>query len=412
MDKLELLKKLVEENPQSATSLCLLASEYASLNKIPEALFAFSESLKYCDDELKGKIMASICKLTSGQIMQPISVTHAPDSNYQMELNTSINEIDYSEIEEEYQNAPFTIIEGGCETNKVIQFKNKTITFNDVGGLESLKNTISMKIIKPFTNPGLFDKFKKKIGGGIMLFGPPGCGKTFIAKATAGECKAEFIPVHITDILSKYIGESEQNVADIFSTARSKKPSVLFFDELDSIGFNRSRLSSEHMRSVIDQLLTEIEGINTSTDKLLIIGATNMPWDVDPAFKRPGRFDKLVFVSPPDQKAREIIFKLKLAEKPIEAIDFETLAEKTELYSGADIENVVETATEDIISEIMNTGIERQMTMRDLIKAIDITKPSTVEWLRTIKNYVKYANQSGLYDDVSDYLSKVKRYLG
>ncbi|HYE12351.1 MAG TPA: ATP-binding protein, partial [Patescibacteria group bacterium] len=191
-------------------------------------------------------------------------------------------------------------------------------------------------------------------------------------------------------------------------TARARKPCILFFDEIDSIGFNRAKLSSEHLRPVIDQLLTEIEGIDSNTDKLLIIGATNMPWDVDPAFKRPGRFDKMIFVPPPDKKARAVIFKLKLQEKPIAELDFELLANKTELYSGADIENVVEAATEDVISEIMRTGVEREINMKDILTAIDNTRPSTIEWLKTVKNYVKYANQSGLYNDVENFLSKHK----
>ncbi|MGE5577709.1 MAG: AAA family ATPase, partial [Syntrophothermus sp.] len=172
---------------------------------------------------------------------------------------------------------------------------------------------------------------------------------------------------------------------------------------------NRAKLSSDLMRPIIDQLLAEIEGIDSSTDKLLIIGATNMPWDVDPAFKRPGRFDKMLFVPPPDEVAREAIFKLKLADKPAEAIDFKLLAAKTELYSGADIENVVELATENVIAEILKTGVERPVQMKDLLEAVEATKPSTIEWLRTIKNYVKYANQSGLYDEVEKFLARHKK---
>ncbi len=162
------------------------------------------------------------------------------------------------------------------------------------------------------------------------------------------------------------------------------------------------------MRPMIEQLLTEIEGIDSNTDKLLIIGATNMPWDVDPAFKRPGRFDKTVFVPPPDIAAREIIFKLKLQDKPIANIEYGLLAKKTELYSGADIENVVEIATENVISEILKSGNERAINMRDILTAIDISKPSTIEWLRTIRNYIKYANQSGLYDDAEKFMNKHK----
>lgn len=290
--------------------------------------------------------------------------------------------------------------------------KETNITFSDVGGLDELKETIRMKIIKPFSTPGLFEKFKKKSGGGILLFGPPGCGKTFIAKATAGECRASFIPVHITDILDPYLGVSSKNIKDIFSKARTKRPCILFFDEIDTIGYNRAKLMGEHMRPIIDQLLVELEGIESNTEKMLIIGATNMPWDVDPALRRPGRFDRLIFVMPPDVHARKEIFVLKLQGRPIEDIDYMELARRTELYSGADIENVVELTAEDVIDSIMKTGIERKISMKDLFLTIDKTKPSTLDWIKTMETYIKYGSSSSMFSDVEAFLRKHKRYLG
>lgn len=165
------------------------------------------------------------------------------------------------------------------------------------------------------------------------------------------------------------------------------------------------------MRSVVDQLLSEIDGIDATTDRILVIGATNMPWDVDPALRRPGRFDKTIFVPPPDISAREVIFQLKMKGKPCADIDYTQLARESELFSGADIENVVETATENVLEEILATGNERPIRQEDLLNALKSLKPSTIEWLRTISNYVKYANQSRIYDDVENYLSKHKKYL-
>lgn len=389
MDKISLIKDMIEKNRKDGNLWYLLGIEYNNENNINDAILAFSEALNYCDDELKSKISSELINLVSKD-KGKIKLTNAEEI-----------------IDEKV--VPFKMINGGKKTDTPPD--KKVVKFHDVGGLEDLKETISMKIIKPFYNKGLFSKFNKKVGGGILLFGPPGCGKTYIAKATAGECSANFKSIQITDILNKYIGESEQNIHNIFSTARQQKPCVLFFDEIDTIGFNRSRLTSEHLRSVIDQLLTEIEGIDSSTDELLIIGATNMPWDVDPALKRPGRFDKMVFVPPPDTKAREVIFKLKLSDRPVDEIDYTLLAKKTALYSGADIENVVECATENVISEIMKTENERQIKMDDILYAIENTVPSTLEWLRTISNYVKYSNQSGLYNDVDKFLKKNKHFL-
>lgn len=403
MDKIELMKKMLENDPNNAELWCLVGMEYSSQGKISDAMLAFSEALKNCNDDMRIKISQELVKLTGSLALEDSAIVDKGRL-------ASVAQADKAPEKDEGDRRviPFSVVQGGRERYSNEYEKVHTVDFSDVGGLEQLKETIRMKIIKPFVNQGLFDKFRKKVGGGLLLFGPPGCGKTFIAKATAGECKAAFKPVHITDILNKYIGESEQNVKEIFAAARASKPCILFFDEIDSIGFNRAKLSSEHMRPVIDQLLSEIEGIESSTDKLLIIGATNMPWDVDPAFKRPGRFDKTVFVPPPDKAARAAIFELKLQGRPAGEMDYDLLAGKTELYSGADIENVVEIAAENVLSEILQSGVERVITMKDLLTAVSSTRPSTIEWLKTIKNYVKYANQSGLYNDVEDYLSRYR----
>lgn len=301
----------------------------------------------------------------------------------------------------------FKIIEGQKQNNLVI-FENrlpKKVTFNDVGGLDNLKKIIEMKIIKPFMNQRLFTKFRKKAGGGVLLYGPPGCGKTFIAKATAGECEANFYPIHISDILDPYVGVAEKNLHDVFETARRNTPAILFMDELDALGFNRSKSHSDIMRPLVDTMLNELQSVDSTNEKMLIIGATNMPWDVDDAFKRPGRFDKLVFVPPPDREARKVIFEIKLRGRPIASgIVFDILADRTPLYSGADIENVVEIMTEKVLSEILEDGSERCITMDDLLDAINVTKPTTIEWLTTVKNYIKYANQGGLYNEAADYI--------
>jgi SpoVK/Ycf46/Vps4 family AAA+-type ATPase len=287
--------------------------------------------------------------------------------------------------------------------------KKETITFKDVGGLDKLKSTIEMKIIKPFQSPEIFAKFHKKSGGGILIYGPPGCGKTFIAKATAGECSAHFRSVRITDILGSYIGESERNMMDIFETARAQKPCVLFFDEVDTLGFSRIKASSSVTRGVVDQLLTEIEGIDTNTDKLLIIGATNMPWDVDEALRRPGRFDRSVFVPPPDNNAREVIFRLKLTGRPVDRIDLRALAEKSPFFSGADIEHAVELAAEHVLEEILRTGDQNLLiTQHILVEILSNEKPSTLGWMKTVKDFVKYANQTGFYNEVENYLKTNK----
>ncbi|MGE5577097.1 MAG: AAA family ATPase, partial [Syntrophothermus sp.] len=275
MDKTEIIRKILGEDPKNASAWYLLGVEYLEQGMSSEALQAFSEALKHCDDELRQKVFTELAKLSSTQTSANSAVErHAHNTDNAGNGNSSD---DAGRSGQADNPVNLRVIQGGKKGQKT-DLADKTlitITFDDVGGLEDLKETIRMRIVRPFITPGLFERFKKKIGGGILLFGPPGCGKTFIARATAGECHARFITVHITDILDPYLGTSEQNIRDIFSTARASKPSILFFDEIDALGYNRAKLSSDLMRPIIDQLLAEIEGIDSSTDKLLIIGATN-----------------------------------------------------------------------------------------------------------------------------------------
>ena len=412
MDKIQLLNKMISVNPEDGNAWYLLGLEHVNENNISEALKSFSEALKLCDDSIKKEILTSLGNL-SAESDKCINSVQEKTTDISQVCEITSNDIEETELEEGSKLIPLSVIEGKRNNKVVLEEDRKTaISFEDVGGLEELKETIRMKIIKPFSTPGLFEKFKKKSGGGILLFGPPGCGKTFIAKATAGECKAKFIPVHITDILDPYLGVSSQNIKDIFAQARASKPCILFFDEIDTIGFNRAKLSGEYMRPIIDQLLSEIEGIESNTEKLLIMGATNMPWDVDPALRRPGRFDKLIFIMPPDINARKEIFALKMKGRPLDKIDCMELAKRTELYSGADIENVVELAAENVIDSIMKTGVERKIAMKDLLLAIEKTRPSTIDWLKTIDTYIKYGTNNSLFRDVELYLKKYKGYLG
>ncbi|AGK53726.1 ATP-binding protein [Bacillus sp. 1NLA3E] len=419
MDKTAIFLAMIEKDEANYEAWYLLAEEYILNDQLSDALFAFSKALKKQDDKMKNLVLESLKKVVSTEVIQldgrsnafaqgPEKMVETADS-YGKDPENMVKTEDIKTEAEEVRKTSLKVIDGKKKSN-VVNLEDRLperITFADVGGLDNLKQTIEMKIIKPFVEPGLFSKFRKKTGGGILLYGPPGCGKTFIAQATAGECNANFYSAHISEILDPYIGVSERNLHNIFTTARANRPSVLFFDEIDTLGYSRSKSRSEVMRPLVDSMLTELQSINTNTEKLLVIGATNMPWDVDPAFKRPGRFDKLVFVPPPDKAARKIIMELKLYGKPIATgFDLELLADRTEYYSGADLENVIEVATENVLYEIMKTNKERLITMEDILTAIDSTKPSTLEWMTTIKNYIKYANQGGLYDEASRYIKE------
>ncbi|MCL4141884.1 UNVERIFIED_CONTAM: hypothetical protein GTU68_010205 [Idotea baltica] len=278
------------------------------------------------------------------------------------------------------------------------------ISFKDVGGMDRVKHEIDLKIIKPLANADLYAKYGKKVGGGILLYGPPGCGKTFISKATAGEIDAQFISVGINEILDMWIGNSEKNLHDIFESARGHKPCVLFFDEIDALGANRTDLKKSGGRNIINQFLAELDGISSNNDGILIIGATNAPWHLDPAFRRPGRFDRIIFVPPPDIESKVRILKLMTEAKPQDNIDFKKIAQKTKDYSGADLYALIDIAVEAKLVDAMNTGIPKPLQTKDLLEASKVHKASTTDWFNAAKNYALYANQSGLYDDILTYM--------
>ena len=282
------------------------------------------------------------------------------------------------------------------------------LKFDDVGGMKRVKEEISLKIIQPLKNPVLYKAYGKKIGGGILLYGPPGCGKTFIAKATAGEIDAKFINIGLHDILDMWVGNSEKNLHEIFELARKNAPCVLFFDEVDAIGASRSDLRQSAMRHVINQFLAELDGVQSNNDGVLILAATNAPWSVDAAFRRPGRFDRIIFVEPPDPAAREEILRSLLKEKPADSIDTKKVADQLNDFSGADIKALIDVAIEGKLRESMAAGTIQPITTRDLLKASKEQRPTTLEWFSSARNYALYANESGLYDEILRYL-KIKK---
>jgi ATP-dependent 26S proteasome regulatory subunit len=278
------------------------------------------------------------------------------------------------------------------------------INFADVGGLEDLKDEIRMKIIHPLQHADLFKAYGKTIGGGILMYGPPGCGKTYLARATAGEIKASFLAIGINDVLDMWIGNSERNLHQLFEQARRNKPCVLFFDEVDALAASRVDMRTSGGRHLINQFLSELDGVESNNDGLLVLAATNAPWHVDPAFRRPGRFDRILFVPPPDAPGRAAILRTMLKGKPQGDVDVDAVAKKADGFSGADLKAVVDQAVEAKLKDAMKSGRLEPLGTKDLSRAAGAVRPSTKEWFATAKNYALYANQGGAYDDVMKYL--------
>ena len=427
------LREALKHSPNNAPLRLLLADTLLSLNRLEEAETAYSALLKISNDN-KAKIglatvffkkgSYSACNVILEEVIDngtnDIRVftlyakgllkekfIHNALEAYQKALSIDPNYFD-EELDSQLRQR------GGNEVTETEEelddrfLQKPTIHFNDVGGMETVKKEIELKIIKPLLHPELYKAYGKKIGGGILLYGPPGCGKTFIAKATAGQVNAKFISVCLNDILDMWIGNSEKNLHDIFELARHNTPCVLFIDEIDALGASRSDMKQSSGRHLINQFLQELDGIDHTNEGVLIIGATNTPWNLDPAFRRPGRFDRIIFVSPPDAKTRESILRLKLSNKPTGIIDLQTIARKAENYSGADLDAIIDIAIEQKLESSFMDGIPKPLETSDLLNALKRHKPSTQEWFSTAKNFAMFANDSGLYDDILAYM-KIKK---
>ncbi|WP_454042463.1 ATP-binding protein [Cellulosimicrobium sp. Marseille-Q8652] len=293
----------------------------------------------------------------------------------------------------------------------LVEVSRETITLADVGGLEPVKKRIREAFLEPMRNQAIARAFGKSLRGGLLLYGPPGTGKTFMARAVAGELGARFLTVTLADILNRWQGESEKSLHEIFQKARRLAPVVLFLDEVDAIGGKRAQYSgSSGMRTIVNQLLQEMDGIGSDNDGLFVLGATNHPWDVDTALLRPGRFDRVVLVLPPDEPAREAILRHHLAGRPVAGIDLRAIAAQTDGYSGADLEHLCATAAEKAMMDSIASGEVRPITMTDVRAALQELRPSTTAWLQSARNVVTFANNDGRYDDLAAYL-RARRML-
>lgn len=310
--------------------------------------------------------------------------------------------------EQEPKRAQLKVIQFDQARNELIEKTQPKETFADVGGMEEVKKKIQMNFILPLKNPEFFQAYGKEAGGSLLLYGPPGCGKTFLAKAIAGEIDASFLHMELQAILSMYVGESEHNLHDVFEAAREHKPCVLFIDELDAIGGNRHSMRQHHERMLVNQLLLELDGLNSHNSGVYVIGATNTPWYLDPALRRPGRFNQMIFIPPPSSPERELILNLKLRNKPQETLNTKKIAAKAVHFSGADLTQLVDEAVERALHRSLETGELQPLSHGDLQESLKKRKPSTLEWFSTAKNYATFSDVNQDYEHVLTYIQDNK----
>lgn len=298
------------------------------------------------------------------------------------------------------------VLEGGGDFESEIERPQVKLT--DVAGMSEVKRRLDLAFLAPMRNPEMRKMYGKSLRGGLLLYGPPGCGKTFIARAVAGELGAAFIAIGLPDVLDMYIGQSEKNLHDIFENARRAAPCVLFIDEIDALGRKRSFMRHSAERNVVNQLLADMDSFGANNEGVFILAATNHPWDVDAALRRPGRLDRMLLVLPPDPPAREAILRASMDGRPAEGIDYPGLVKATENYSGADLVHLCESAAELAMSDALTSGAPRPISTNDFERALRETRPSTRAWFETARNYAQFANDGGMYDDLLAYMRKQK----
>ncbi|MFC4946827.1 AAA family ATPase [Pseudonocardia sp. GCM10023141] len=364
--------------------------------RIPEALQHCTEVLRR--DAGNGEAITLLQRLTAALT--------APATPQQ-----AASDFDWNHAEQQVSDIPEpALAQDGAPSPVVEDIERPAVRLADVGGMEHVKERLELAFLGPMRNPQLAKAFGTNLAGGLLLYGPPGCGKTFLARAVAGELGASFYNIGISDVLDMYVGSSERNLAQIFDAARRNAPCVLFLDEVDALGQKRSHLThSSSMRNTVNQLLAEMDSLGGRNDGVFVLGATNHPWDVDSALRRPGRFDRMLLVLPPDAPARAAILHYHLANRPAAGVDLDRLVRVTEHFSGADLAHVCATAAERALAASMRSNRLVPLTTADLEAAVREVRPSTGPWFATARNVVAFANTDGSYDDLATYLRKHRK---
>ncbi|MDD2655247.1 MAG: AAA family ATPase [Candidatus ainarchaeum sp.] len=375
--------KAVMLNPNYLKALYNRALSYASLEDYDKAVEDFTKVVRLKPDFAEAYHLRGLAYEYAGDLDGAIK-----DYEKALELNPGLSEArSHMEAAKSKQKSG-SGGEGGTSEIKVL--KKPTMNFSDVAGMEKMKEEIREDVIYPMAKPELARKYGKLGGGGLMMYGPPGCGKTFIVKAAAGECEASFINAKLSDLLDMYVGNTEKNIHKVFETARKNTPCILFFDEVDAIGGRRDQQEgAQYMKMAVNQMLYEMDGIEAGNQNVLVIAATNAPWDVDPALRRSGRFGKTVYVPEPDIVSRYAIIKMHAKKLPLASfIPYWRLAVATAGYASSDLKAVVEEAAAIPWREAFKHGKERSITGSDFLAAVRKKKSSLPPWYEQAKKQI------------------------
>ena len=408
---LESLRKAVDAMPDDVPLRLHLAGLLLSAGQRDEAVRQLGAVLQ------RDPGNAQALSLLSGQGNQVLQGSEPGEPRERAPGSAPAPHYDWSQAEDELRDVLPAMFVGepaaesasaGLDEADAYDAEHAGLTLADVAGMTEVKQRLEAAFLAPMRNPELRRLYGKSLRGGLLLYGPPGCGKTFIARAVAGELGAHFMAISFADVIDMYIGQSERNIHELFESARKNAPCVLFLDEVDAIGQKRSQLRSTPLRSSVNQLLLELDDVSGGNDGVFVLAATNHPWDVDSALRRPGRFDRTLLVLPPDEPAREAVFRYHLRDRPVAGIELRKLAAITDGYSAADISHVCESAAELALLDSARSGTVRMISQGDLSAAVRQVQPSLGPWFESARNVALFANEGGAYNELAAYLKKRK----
>jgi len=410
-EAIDLYGQAIREDPKYASAYFNRALAYAILNKYELATADAKQVLKLEPDSYDAPyVMGIVAEYQKEYEEAKEWYQKAIDKNPKYEQAKARLEALNKKVEEQPAEGEKKLLSGGEEKTvseegqlKSVKWYKSKLKFADIVGMKKQKKLIHENIILAIKKPELLRAYGKKLGLGVLFYGPPGCGKTYFVNAIGGETGSNLLVAAINEIVDMYAGNTEKNMHAIFEQARKNTPCVVFFDEVDALGMKRDGGgdgggSQSYMRMAVNQFLQEMDGIEKNPEGIFIIGATNQPWDMDPALKRSGRFGEAIYIPPPDYQTRKQSFIYNTRKMPLGNINFGRLARAAMGFSQADIADICDKTALIPAAEEDRTGKKRKIMMKDFLGMIKHHGGTLDEWYAMVRKDIVNKTETQIVD--------------